>query len=114
MVIEFKHPEILTESMPSPDISTGIVIDHKNYQFGEQGGPRYAAYSLATCGFFGRGFVSELKVLIVGGGIGGLTSAIALGQRGFHVEIAEKDPDWSVYGREPATVDEARQRFQLH
>ena len=42
--------------------------------------------------------MSELKVLIVGGGIGGLTSAIALGQRGFHVEIAEKDPDWSVYG----------------
>ena len=38
------------------------------------------------------------KVLIAGGGIGGLTSAIALGQRGFQVEIVEKDPDWSVYG----------------
>ncbi|MFK7888578.1 MAG: FAD-dependent oxidoreductase [Gammaproteobacteria bacterium] len=38
------------------------------------------------------------SVLIVGGGIGGLTSAIALGQRGFNVEIIEKDPDWSVYG----------------
>jgi 2-polyprenyl-6-methoxyphenol hydroxylase-like FAD-dependent oxidoreductase len=34
----------------------------------------------------------------VGGGIGGLTSAIALGQRGFDVEIIERDPAWSVYG----------------
>ena len=38
------------------------------------------------------------KVLIAGGGIGGLTSAIALVQRGFQVEIVEKDPDWSVCG----------------
>jgi 2-polyprenyl-6-methoxyphenol hydroxylase-like FAD-dependent oxidoreductase len=38
------------------------------------------------------------SILIVGGGIGGLTSAIALGQRGFKTEIIEKDPDWSVYG----------------
>jgi 2-polyprenyl-6-methoxyphenol hydroxylase-like FAD-dependent oxidoreductase len=38
------------------------------------------------------------SILVVGGGIGGLTSAIALGQRGFKVEIIEKDPAWSVYG----------------
>ena len=38
------------------------------------------------------------SILIVGGGIGGLTSAIALGQRGIKTEIIEKDPDWSVYG----------------
>lgn len=42
--------------------------------------------------------MNESSILIVGGGIGGLTSAIALGQRGFRVEIIEKDPDWSVYG----------------
>lgn len=39
-----------------------------------------------------------LKVLIVGGGIGGLTSAIALTSRGAAVEVIERDPDWSVYG----------------
>lgn len=42
--------------------------------------------------------MEKLSILIVGGGIGGLTSAIALGPRGFNVEIIEKDPDWSVYG----------------
>jgi 2-polyprenyl-6-methoxyphenol hydroxylase-like FAD-dependent oxidoreductase len=42
--------------------------------------------------------MKNLSILIVGGGIGGLTAAIALGQRGFQTEIIEKDPDWSVYG----------------
>jgi 2-polyprenyl-6-methoxyphenol hydroxylase-like FAD-dependent oxidoreductase len=42
--------------------------------------------------------MSDTPILIVGGGIAGLTSAIALRQRGFNVEIVEKDPDWSVYG----------------
>ena len=37
-------------------------------------------------------------ILVIGGGIGGLTSAIALRRRGFDVEVIEKDPDWSVYG----------------
>lgn len=40
----------------------------------------------------------DLSVLIIGGGIGGLTSAIALGNRGFTVDVIEKDPDWAVYG----------------
>lgn len=48
--------------------------------------------------FAGESAMNENKVLIVGGGIGGLTSAIALGQRGFKTEVIEKDPDWSVYG----------------
>lgn len=39
-----------------------------------------------------------LSILIIGGGIGGLTSAIALRQRGFAVTVIEKDPAWSVYG----------------
>lgn len=42
--------------------------------------------------------MQQLSILIVGGGIGGLTSAIALGGRGFQIEIVEKDPEWAVYG----------------
>jgi 2-polyprenyl-6-methoxyphenol hydroxylase-like FAD-dependent oxidoreductase len=42
--------------------------------------------------------VQSGKVLIIGGGIAGLTSAIALGQRGYDVEVLERDPNWSVYG----------------
>jgi len=42
--------------------------------------------------------MDRAKVLIVGGGIAGLTSAIALRQRGFDVTIVERDPQWSVYG----------------
>ena len=38
------------------------------------------------------------RILIIGGGIGGLTAAIALRRRGFDVEVIEKDPDWTVYG----------------
>lgn len=38
------------------------------------------------------------KILIIGGGIGGLTSAIALGKKGFKVEVVERDPNWAVYG----------------
>jgi len=37
-------------------------------------------------------------ILVIGGGIGGLTSAIALRRQGFDVEVIEKDPNWSVYG----------------
>ncbi|WP_404366979.1 FAD-dependent oxidoreductase [Sphingomonas sp. MMS24-J45] len=38
------------------------------------------------------------RILVIGGGIGGLTSAIALRQRGHDVDVIERDPDWSVYG----------------
>lgn len=38
------------------------------------------------------------NILIVGGGIGGLTSAIALGRAGHRATIIEKDPAWAVYG----------------
>ncbi len=37
-------------------------------------------------------------ILVVGGGIGGLTAAIALRERGDTVEVVERDPNWSVYG----------------
>lgn len=38
------------------------------------------------------------KALIVGGGIGGLTAAIALRHKEIPVEIIERDPEWTVYG----------------
>lgn len=37
-------------------------------------------------------------ILVVGGGIGGLSAAIALQRSGHRVVIAERDPRWSVYG----------------
>jgi len=40
----------------------------------------------------------DARVLIVGGGIAGLTSAIALRKAGYAVELIERDPTWSVYG----------------
>jgi len=46
----------------------------------------------------GASGVKNLSVLVIGGGIGGLTAAIALRRRGFDVHIIEKDPAWSVYG----------------
>lgn len=42
--------------------------------------------------------MKNARILIIGGGIGGLTSAIALRRQGFDVEIIEKDPEWAVYG----------------
>lgn len=42
--------------------------------------------------------MQDLSILVVGGGIGGLSAAIALGQRGHRVTVIERDPSWSVYG----------------
>ena len=42
--------------------------------------------------------MKDLSILVIGAGIGGLTAAIALRQRGFAVQMIEKDPAWSVYG----------------
>jgi 2-polyprenyl-6-methoxyphenol hydroxylase-like FAD-dependent oxidoreductase len=38
------------------------------------------------------------RVLVVGGGIGGLTTTIALRRAGFDVDVVEKNPRWDVYG----------------
>jgi 2-polyprenyl-6-methoxyphenol hydroxylase-like FAD-dependent oxidoreductase len=39
-----------------------------------------------------------VKVLVVGGGIGGLATTLALRQGGIDVEVVEKNPAWDVYG----------------
>ena len=38
------------------------------------------------------------RVLVVGGGIGGLSTAIALRHRGVDVDVVEINPNWDVYG----------------
>ncbi|MFM5931910.1 MAG: FAD-dependent oxidoreductase [Novosphingobium sp.] len=38
------------------------------------------------------------EILVVGGGIGGLASAISLSRAGHAVTVIERDPDWTVYG----------------
>ncbi|MFL9840444.1 FAD-dependent oxidoreductase [Sphingomonas sp. ST-64] len=38
------------------------------------------------------------RCLIVGGGIGGLTAAVALARNGQRVTVIERDPRWSIYG----------------
>ncbi|MFZ0091819.1 MAG: FAD-dependent monooxygenase [Solirubrobacteraceae bacterium] len=38
------------------------------------------------------------RVLVVGGGIGGLSATIALRRAGFDVDVVEKNPAWDVYG----------------
>lgn len=37
------------------------------------------------------------KVLVIGGGVGGLAVAIGLNQQGIDVEVVERDKDWKVY-----------------
>ena len=37
-------------------------------------------------------------VLVVGGGIGGMTAALAMARRGIDVTLIDSDPNWRVYG----------------
>jgi 2-polyprenyl-6-methoxyphenol hydroxylase-like FAD-dependent oxidoreductase len=39
-----------------------------------------------------------MKVLVIGGGIGGLSATLAMRSAGFDVDVVERDPDWGVYG----------------
>ena len=38
------------------------------------------------------------KVLVVGGGVGGMSAALALARRGVEVELIDADPHWRAYG----------------
>ena len=38
------------------------------------------------------------KVLVVGGGIGGMSAAITLRRSGAQVDLVDLDPGWRVYG----------------
>ncbi len=42
--------------------------------------------------------MSVHSALVIGGGIGGLTAAIACRRKGIAVHVIERDPEWSVYG----------------
>ena len=46
----------------------------------------------------GHGSTSNLRVLIAGGGIGGLAAAIALQDKGIAAEIVERSSDWPTSG----------------
>ncbi|MGP0035303.1 MAG: FAD-dependent oxidoreductase [Solirubrobacteraceae bacterium] len=39
-----------------------------------------------------------MRVLVIGGGIGGLSTTLALRREGFDVDVVERDPEWGVYG----------------
>lgn len=70
---------------------------------------------LVRAGHAERG-VNGLNLLVVGGGIGGLTAAIALRRRGHAVTVIERDPAWSVYGVgiiQPANVIRAMAELGL-
>ena len=41
---------------------------------------------------------SVQRVLVVGGGIGGLSTTIALRRAGYDVDLVERNPAWDVYG----------------
>lgn len=42
--------------------------------------------------------MTNLEILIIGAGIGGLSAGIALRRKGHAVTLIERDPHWSVYG----------------
>ena len=54
------------------------------------------------------------RVLIVGGGVGGLTAALGLARRGFEVEVLERDPLPDVTDAEAAFAAERRGAPQVH
>jgi 3-hydroxybenzoate 6-monooxygenase len=47
---------------------------------------------------------SPLPILVAGGGIGGLTAALGLAQKGFSVVVLEKAPELGEIGEEAGEV----------
>jgi len=84
-----------TDGYPSTEsvlLISPVVYRASYWQLGRG---RYEKLAVQCCG---AGTVKTLKALIIGGGIGGLTAAIALRQRGFDVDLVEKNPTLTVYG----------------
>lgn len=54
------------------------------------------------------------RVIVVGGGVGGLTAALGLARRGVEVEILERDPLPDVSDVEAAFTAERRGAPQVH
>ena len=46
----------------------------------------------------GESISNIARTLVVGGGIGGMATAISLAERGVKVDLIDLDPDWRVYG----------------
>lgn len=46
----------------------------------------------------GETISSIATALVVGGGIGGMATAISLAERGVRVDLIDLDPEWRVYG----------------
>lgn len=42
--------------------------------------------------------LNQARVLVIGGGVGGMTFALRAAQHGAHIEIVEADPQWRVAG----------------
>jgi 2-polyprenyl-6-methoxyphenol hydroxylase-like FAD-dependent oxidoreductase len=57
-----------------------------------------------------------MRVLVIGGGIGGLSATLALRANGVDVDVVERDPNWAVYGVgiiQPANALRALDRLGL-
>lgn len=55
-------------------------------------------HALVLAGMNGENISSIATALVVGGGIGGMATAISLAERGVAVELVDLDPEWRVYG----------------
>ena len=62
------------------------------FEFASRGRPVHAS------GMTGKSISSIATALVVGGGIGGMATAIGLAEGGVKVDLIDLDPDWRVYG----------------
>ena len=66
--------------------------------------PRQAAFRVGVGpGHRDQTSMTQRKLLIVGGGIAGMSLAIRMRGIGWEVDLVEIDPQWRVYGAESAS-----------